>query len=354
MRKKIEDSSDPLPYTQVDRAVLPIAATLAGALDVSRQHALGSLIEFWSLNGDPRTLERLLGEGKSEVVKSGEEIRRVFKLASGKTLEPDAMVDLGLLEKKGENVFRVRGMSRYFEPIKARLEARARGRAAGLASAAVRKDVRGSAQPGFDGGSTDAEQPSNIPRTPPNQRSAVSGQRATISSKRSDRDLAGSAGKHRPKLEQPELPGTPPAPPKPPRAPSRQEQALEIYASTRRDVLKHDLELDDPPDDVERPEPAHLNRVFGRILAAVAHLDRPEPDDAFRGFELLLEFWFAQDWAVSASPPFPITMFMACAFDRPPKLPGENPRPGLVERFLATRSDAPQPAAQPIGPFPGE
>ena len=49
-----QSSSDPLPFVQVDRAVKPKAALLAGIMEVSNQHALGSLVEWWELCGDPR------------------------------------------------------------------------------------------------------------------------------------------------------------------------------------------------------------------------------------------------------------------------------------------------------------
>lgn len=139
---------------------------------------------------------------------------------------------------------------------------------------------------------------------------------------------------------QPELPGTPPPPPKPPRALSAQEEAFEIYAYNRRDFLKQPppdgLGLEDPPADVDRPEPAYLNLSLRPILEAVAHLNRP--DEPTRGFELLLEFWFQQRWGAEASPPFPFTMFVACALDRGPKLPDGPDRPGLITRFLAGRA----------------
>lgn len=147
MKRRINDDSDPLPYTQVDRAVKPKAALLAGRLGVSVQHALGSLVEFWELNGEPRQLERLLADGKKEVVLPADDVRRRFRMASGHELPTEDLVDLGLLEDRGGGLFRVRGMSRYFEPLLGRAEAREKGRLGGLASAAARREKHGTAQP---------------------------------------------------------------------------------------------------------------------------------------------------------------------------------------------------------------
>lgn len=140
-------SSDPLPFVQVDRAVFPKAAMVANAIGVTNQHALGSLIGFWGLCGDPREIEKLLVEGKDEVILPREEVAERFEIAAGKRLEPERMARIGLLEDKGEGLFRVRGMSRFFKPIRDRLIAREKGRAGGLASAKVRAEKHGSSQP---------------------------------------------------------------------------------------------------------------------------------------------------------------------------------------------------------------
>lgn len=141
-----QSSSDPLPYTQVDRAVKPKATLLAGAVGVSPQHALGSLIEFWDLNGDPREIEKLLLAGKDEVLLTRQEALDRFEVACGKPLAPERLALIGILEQRGE-LFRVRGMSRYFAPVRTRLMAREKGRAGGLASAKVRAEKYGTAQP---------------------------------------------------------------------------------------------------------------------------------------------------------------------------------------------------------------
>jgi len=194
-----QNDSDPLPYVQVDRAVKPKAMMVAGRIGTSTQHALGSLIGFWEMCGDPRDIERLLQEGKREVVLERAVVQRRFRIASGHEVDPDELVDMGLLEPKGQDSFRVRGMSRYFTPIASRLEARERARKAGIASAEARRAKTGSAQPrkmsesgsehvredvremfGGSSASSSGDVPAalDVPATPPNP--AVSGQRSAV------------------------------------------------------------------------------------------------------------------------------------------------------------------------------
>lgn len=168
--------SDPLPYVQVDRAVRPKAALLADAIGVSRQHAIGSLIEWWELCGDPRDIERvLLDSSDPRVVISAETASTRFRLASGKDVEPRILVECGLLEPVS-NGFRVRGMSRYFKPITERLAKRRAASAGGKASVEARKAKYGTSMPfvGSFGGSSntsstrdeaDANQPRSTVRT---------------------------------------------------------------------------------------------------------------------------------------------------------------------------------------------
>lgn len=122
-----QSSSDPLPYVQLDRASKPKAALLASLLGVTTQHAVGSMVEWWDLCGDPRELEAIVAqtpEGeRPAVILSADDVALRFRLASGKDIEPVALVRLGLLEVKPGG-FRVRGMSRYFAPIERRLQAR--------------------------------------------------------------------------------------------------------------------------------------------------------------------------------------------------------------------------------------
>lgn len=147
----IEHSSDPLPYTQLDRAVKAVASRLGSVLGVPSQHALGGLAEFWELCGDPRELDRLLERGIREVVLSRDEVMRKFWLGLGlkpTSLTADDLVAFGLLEPRGPGAdYRVRGMSRYFRVIEARRHKRMAGSAGGKASAKVRAEKYGTAQP---------------------------------------------------------------------------------------------------------------------------------------------------------------------------------------------------------------
>ncbi|MFT3708023.1 MAG: hypothetical protein QM817_10240 [Archangium sp.] len=146
-----QESSDPLPYVQVDRAVIPRVALLAQSLGVTMQHALGSLVQWWNLCGDPRELESILErtpDGKEpEVVLNAEEISTRFLLASGKTLDPAILVHLGMLERRPDAMFRVRGMSRFFKPLVRRKVNKAAGAAGGKASVESRAKKYGSTQP---------------------------------------------------------------------------------------------------------------------------------------------------------------------------------------------------------------
>ena len=192
-----QSSSDPLPYVQVDRAVSPAVAHLASHMKVTTQHALGSLVGFWNLCGDPRELEAIvsatpMGE-EPEVVLSADDVALRFQLAADARVEPVVLARLGILEERDAGCFRVRGMSRFFEPIARRIVARKAASTAGKASAVARKAATGSSQPvradvrrTFDGRSTDVREPLNDarsvsepePERPP--KTAVSGQRSSL------------------------------------------------------------------------------------------------------------------------------------------------------------------------------
>jgi len=132
---------------------MPKAAMVARLVGVTPQHALGGLIEWWSLCGDPRDIERLLISGKREVVLPREDIERRFSLAMDKRATAEDLCLVGLLERRDAETYRVRGMSRFFGPVERRLQARAAAVAGGVASAKKRKESTGSAQPRFDTGS---------------------------------------------------------------------------------------------------------------------------------------------------------------------------------------------------------
>jgi len=202
-----QSSSDPLPYVQVDRAVEPTAALLAGHMKVTPQHAIGSLVGFWKLCGDPRELERIVeattAGQEPEVVLTAEDVALRFQLASDVRVEPVVLARLGLLEERGMNhhgalTYRVRGMSRFFEPVVRRLVKRSIGKTGGKASAEARKAASGTAQPfgarsdaGSDSASELLKQPrSNAEATPKQDRSTAehSGQRSAVSGQRTTQE----------------------------------------------------------------------------------------------------------------------------------------------------------------------
>jgi hypothetical protein len=197
--------------------VKPKAALLAGFLGVTNQHSLGSLVEWWELNGDVRELERIVAntpEGEEpKVVVTAEMAALRFRLASGHQIDPLALESLGLLERLPEpGSYRVRGMSRFFKPVVDRLTSRAKASAGGKASAEARKKAFGTAQPRSASGSeprsasgskvvrevfelvsSTAQSPTELHRT-----LAVSGQRSDHSSLRPpSSDVAGEAPKMR-------------------------------------------------------------------------------------------------------------------------------------------------------------
>ncbi len=144
------ESSDPYPFSQVDRAAKPKAALLAGVMGVSTQHAIGSLVEFWDLNGEPRALEAMAAEGKDAIILTAKEAADRWQLASGKVLDPALLAGCGFLEPV-EGGYRVRGMSRFFRVAKTRVARRLAGQKGGQASADVRKKDAPTEMPGLPG-----------------------------------------------------------------------------------------------------------------------------------------------------------------------------------------------------------
>lgn len=183
---KRQASSDPLPYVQVDRAVKPKATLLATLLGVTPQHATGSLVEFWELCGDPRELEAIAlktaPDQEPAVVLQAADLRLRFRLASGHDIEPSMLARLGLVEPR-DGLFRVRGMSRYFEPIRRRIQAREAAAKGGKASVEKRRQAGGTAQPsggkGSERRSNDAQPPAQPeteaePKRPPKRNGSES------------------------------------------------------------------------------------------------------------------------------------------------------------------------------------
>lgn len=193
-----QSSSDPLPYTQVDRAALPQASLLAGVLKSTYQHALGSVVEFWRLNSDPRVLEQLVLQAEKdgrepEVVLSREEVEARFEVASGHRVSAPILRELSLIELREDGHARVRGMSRAFEPIQRRIQAKRAASNGGKKSAEVRRATTGSAQPPRSTSASNAAQ-ATLEAAPKRARSgaeagfeaapntAVSGQRSATAS----------------------------------------------------------------------------------------------------------------------------------------------------------------------------
>ena len=147
---RAEQSSDALPFTQVDRAVKAKAALLAGYIATTVQHALGSLVEFWDLCSDPRELEVILAETpperEPELVLTADDVGLRFHLASGHKVDPVVLANLGFLEPVGDQ-YRVRGMSRQFSTVGGRLSRRRAAQEAGKRSAETRRARSGTAQP---------------------------------------------------------------------------------------------------------------------------------------------------------------------------------------------------------------
>lgn len=157
--------SDLLPFSTIHRAAKAKAPMLGQLMGTNAQHAIGCLVSFWDLCGDPRDIEKLVMAGVREVWLTSEELVRRWRLVSGAIIDPEALVVLGFAEQSpGDDRYRVRGMSRYFEPVEKRLAFREEQSRKGKASAAKRLAATGSAQPS-SAPRTDPEPPSNRRRT---------------------------------------------------------------------------------------------------------------------------------------------------------------------------------------------
>jgi hypothetical protein len=312
-----QGDSDGLPFVQVDRSVKQKAAMLAGALDVTPQHALGSLVQWWDLNGEPREIERLVeatpdGESPAVVVTRDDAVMR-FRLASGRDVDPLALVHLGFLAPLPDGRFRVRGMSRYIEPVAARLRARRGASKGGQRSAERRREAFGTAQPttvfavddlgegsetlregvrgdferGFGEASGALRSDSEVSRTLEDrgQRTEDRGQRKSASRARATE-----------------------------REPSQAEQ---VWAMCIAHAAKRGIEI------IEAPSPAKLNAVVARLIKpwianhstfADGAPDVWEPavaEDVFDAWML----WLDDPWAITRDPPYAFDAF-AHAFAR--------------------------------------
>ena len=149
-------SSDPFPYLQIHRTVEVLAANLASACGLPDAIAGWGLIRFWRRCADPREIQRLYEEGKRAVVLDGPSLSRRLTIAFGKDLDHDMLVELGVLAKEGK-AYRVRGASRYFEALEARLKAIEGGKRGGLKSAELRKAGNPPSTPPSSGGQPSRE-----------------------------------------------------------------------------------------------------------------------------------------------------------------------------------------------------
>lgn len=146
-------NSDPLPFVQVDRSAFEKASLLAPQIETSRNHALGGLVSFWQQCADRRRIEKVLLETKEgerpKLVMKEPELLATFNI----TVDPKREVTalklevIGLVERLDGDVFRIRGMSRAFEPIAKSAHYKALAVKAGKASAEARKAKNGTAQP---------------------------------------------------------------------------------------------------------------------------------------------------------------------------------------------------------------
>lgn len=275
-----QDDSDPLPYLQLDRAAKPVASRLAGRYEVSFQHALGTLAEFWEINGEPRALMALLEQNVEQVILTRDEVIRRFRIASAikEDIDPADLVTIGILatdDSANEQRWRVRGMSRYFDPLKRRMTKNAAASEGGKKSAEARREKNGTATP-------------------------TNASNETKSTKKK-------------KPQQGELPEMPP---KPPRERSMQEQAFFDYQVWRRRVIceenNQEFVKDQPTDKdgnskADEYAIAFINNALAPLLKDVA----PLADGETSGFERVMSLWFDDKWAASRTPAFPFQAFVA-------------------------------------------
>lgn len=274
-----QNDTDPLPYVELDRTAKAIAARLASHYGFSFQHAIGTLTEFWDLNGEPRALIALLEQNIEEVLLTKEEVVRRFRIASGlkDPVEPVDLVEMHVLATdEGRERWRVRGMSRYFKPLKTRMGRNVSASEGGKKSAEVRREKNGSA----------------VPTNATNE---------------------GKGKKKKPMQE--ELPGTPP---KPERALSLQQEAFKQYQIERRHVIEVEngaVFTEDLPTDRDGKPTGHpysipfINNSLAPILKACAPLAVGEDT----GWSRLLHLWWDDAWASSRPTPFP---FQALASEK--------------------------------------
>jgi hypothetical protein len=110
-----------IPFIQVDRSVAPLAAKLAPVLKVTYQHARGGLDVFWENLADRRLLSDGAGGVKAEIALPAKELETRLLLAFGVPVDLDLAVVVGIIDRRSDGLFRVRGMSRYLNMEAGRL-----------------------------------------------------------------------------------------------------------------------------------------------------------------------------------------------------------------------------------------
>lgn len=168
------DTSDPLPFIMVHRSAEGLAGSLASSAKVTNQHALGALVLFWGRAGvgDPRRLERVVREAREKgteprIVLTRDELALRWQIAFGQETPPEMLAALGIVELVEDGHWRVRGGSRLLKPIVERIEKHEQASAAGKASAAVRRERNGTAQPQKKGVREPVREPvQTVVRTP--------------------------------------------------------------------------------------------------------------------------------------------------------------------------------------------
>lgn len=251
-----EDIDPQLPFLQIHRSAVSVAAQLAQVLGLSAQTVIGSLVLLWHGMADRRFLGRHLKAGA--VLLSAADVEARLCLAFGcRTLPAPLSVfeAAGVLELVGD-LYRVRGMSRYIEAELARLR---------------KKETAAQKPPGWNKPRTQ-----DAPRVQPgSDQTEVRGERREVRGER--REVRDPEVRSISDSPQKSLEGLEKAPTsKPKRKPSAGERAFEIWKGHRLDLLGG---VDTPDAD---PHPAAVNTWWTRFEAALYPDGKPDTSDEDR------------------------------------------------------------------------
>jgi len=320
-----QGTSDPLPYVQIDRAIEPTAALLAAHMRVTHQHAIGSLYAFWKLCSDPRELESILEKTplghEPSLVLTADDVGLRWQLASDQRVEPVVLARLGVLEERDPG-YRVRGMSRAFDPIARRVLNRRIASKGGVRSAEARKASGGMPQPGtsgrFGGGSGDASvvasatlkrnrtqhrsetEPNTEAKPNPAPNTEIRDQRSEISMN----DLAAGAAQQADLL--------PPAQKAKKAAKARKPSAWEEIWAQLQGARRARLSELGLPDDDEIIPPGLVNKKLSEMAARMKALPAQngvEWNLDARDIPLMWDRYLWNHWAKTREPPFPFLAF---------------------------------------------